>query len=245
MSSLPLTALDASTDEGASSRFAVVTGLFSKLKQNAASTFSDVSARAPPRRPRAARARPPPPGILTARPPLRNLLTPQAKPLAEVFDVSALSRPAHAGEVAARLRKNGAYFRTNYAALAVGTTALVMLMNPWSLLVLAALGAGWFYAYIVRAAPLVIGGRELSDREKFGALAGGSLFVVFFLTSVGATIFYALGLSALMVGAHAALRAPDDSVLFSDEVPQEAGGLAGILDMFRPRGAAIAAAAGV
>ena len=60
MSSLPLTALDASTDEGASSRFAVVTGLFSKLKQNAASTFSDVSARAPPptRRPRLP-ARPP------------------------------------------------------------------------------------------------------------------------------------------------------------------------------------------
>ncbi len=163
------------------------------------------------------------------RPPTHTLPTPQAKPLAEVFDFSALSRPAHAGDVAARLRKNGAYFRTNYAAAALGTTALVMLMNPWSLLVLAALGAAWFYAYIVRTAPLVVGGRELSDREKFGALAGGSLFVVFFLTSVGATIFYALGLSALMVGAHAALRAPDDSVLFSDEVPQEAGGLAGIL----------------
>lgn len=47
-----------------------------------------------------------------------------------------------------------------------------------------------------------------SDREKFMALSGGSLVVIFFLTSVGATLFYALGLSMLLIGAHAAFRVP-------------------------------------
>lgn len=32
--------------------------------------------------------------------------------------------------------------------------------------------------------------------------------VIFFLTSVGATLFYALGLSMLLIGAHAAMRVP-------------------------------------
>lgn len=50
--------------------------------------------------------------------------------------------------------------------------------------------------------------RIRSDREKFLALSGTSLVVVFFLTSVGATMFYALGLSMLLIGAHAALRVP-------------------------------------
>lgn len=47
-----------------------------------------------------------------------------------------------------------------------------------------------------------------SDREKFLALSGTSLVVIFFLTSVGSTLFYALGLSMLLIGAHAAFRVP-------------------------------------
>lgn len=163
--------------------------------------------------------------------------------MAEVFDFSAISRPADMSELTTRLRKNASYFRTNYALTAAGTTALVMLLNPWSIIVLAILGAVWFYLYIIKTTPLVLGGREFSDKEKFALLAGGSLFTVFFLTSVGATIFYALGLSAIMVAAHAAMRAPDDTTLFEDEVPGENGSLAGLLSMFKPRNAVAAYAA--
>lgn len=67
-------------------------------------------------------------------------------------------------------------------------------------------------------------------------MSGGSLFVIFFLTSVGSTIFYALGLSMIMIAAHASLRIPDDTTLFADDVPQEGGSsLAGLLSMFRPK----------
>lgn len=61
--------------------------------------------------------------------------------------------------------------------------------------------------------------------------------------SVGATIFYALGLSMIMIGAHATLRVPDDTTLFADEVPSDNGSLAGLLSMFKPRNALAAAAA--
>lgn len=120
----------------------------------------------------------------------------------------------------------------------MGTTALVMLMNPWSLIILAILAAVWFYSYIIKTTPLVVGGRTLSDQEKFLALSGGSLFTVFFLTSVGATLFYALGLSMIMVGLHASMRVPDDATLFADEgVPGDSGSsLTGLLSgMFRPK----------
>jgi hypothetical protein len=106
------------------------------------------------------------------------------------------------------MRKNVAYFKVNYGIVGVGTTALVMFLNPWSLIVLAFLALVWGYAYVIRTGPLVLGGRELSDREKFLALSGGSLVVIFLLTSVGSTLFYALGLSALLVGLHAAMRVP-------------------------------------
>jgi hypothetical protein len=59
------------------------------------------------------------------------------------------------------MRKNVAYFKVNYGIVGVGTTALVMFLNPWSLIVLAFLALVWAYAYIVRSTPFVIGGREL------------------------------------------------------------------------------------
>lgn len=160
----------------------------------------------------------------------------QAKPMNEVFDVSAFAKPVNFNDVMSRVKNNVGYFKTNYAMLAVGTTALVMLMNPWSLLVLAVLALVWFYMYIIKTSALVLGGREFSEREKFWLLSGSSLFVIFFLTSVGATIFYSLGLSMLMIGAHAGLRIPDDTTLFSEEVPSSDGGsLTGLLSMFRPK----------
>lgn len=66
------------------------------------------------------------------------------------------------------------------------------------------------------------------------AIAMGSL-QSFHIRSVGATIFYALGLATLMIGAHASFRVPDDATLFADEIPGENGSLTGLLSMFKPR----------
>lgn len=165
----------------------------------------------------------------------------EAKPWSELMDRTAFAKPAGMAEATGRMRKNVAYFKVNYGIVGVGTTALVMFLNPWSLIVLAFLALVWGYAYVIRTGPLVLGGRELSDREKFLALSGGSLVVIFLLTSVGSTLFYALGLSALLVGLHAAMRVPDD--LFLDEVPeQQSGGFLSLLTGgSRPAAAAVVA----
>lgn len=116
------------------------------------------------------------------------------------------------------MRKNFAYYKVNYGIIGVATMGLVMLFNPWSLVVLAGLALVWIYAYLLRSTPFSFNGREISEREKFMALAGGSLVVIFLLTSVGTVLFYALGLSALLIGLHGALKVPDD--LFLDDVPE-------------------------
>ncbi len=64
-----------------------------------------------------------------------------------------------------RLRKNAAYFRINYLILMLCVTFITLLMNPTSLLVLGFLTAGWSYLFVVRTAPIVIGGRTFRCGE--------------------------------------------------------------------------------
>ncbi|KIY96207.1 PRA1 family protein B6 [Monoraphidium neglectum] len=94
----------------------------------------------------------------------------------------AFARPANFGEASARLRKNAAYFRINYLIVLLASVALGFLMHPSSLFVLGALLIGWVYVFAVRSGPLVINGRELSEREKVMAMSALSFVVIFFLT---------------------------------------------------------------
>lgn len=162
----------------------------------------------------------------------------EAKPWGELFDKNNFGKPSNVAEASGRLRKNVSYFRVNYAIVTVGTCALVLLMNPWSVIVLAFLALLWAYFYVLKSGPVVIGGRELSEREKLMGLSAVSLIVIFFLTNVGSVIFYALGLSFLLVGLHGVLHVPDD--LFLDE-PQHTNG--GFLSLLTGGGSSVPSAA--
>ena len=147
-----------------------------------------------------------------------------ARPWSELADRSALSRPDTLAEATSRLRKNLAYFRVNYAAVAALCLAASLLAHPFSLAALLALLAAWCLLYVLRPAdapPVAAFGRTFSDREVLGGLVAASAFVVF-LTSVGSLIFSALALGAAVVCAHGACRVPED--LFLDEADQAAGG---------------------
>ncbi|KAF7048560.1 hypothetical protein CFC21_057306 [Triticum aestivum] len=144
-----------------------------------------------------------------------------ARPWPELLDRAALSRPDSLSDATARLRKNLAYFRVNYAALLALSLAVSLLAHPFSLAALLALLAAWCFLYLLRpadAVPLNALGRTFSDRETLGGLIAASVFVVF-LTSVGGIIFSALALGAAVVCAHGAFRVPED--LFLDEVPDQ------------------------
>uniref|UniRef100_A0A0E0F1M1 PRA1 family protein n=1 Tax=Oryza meridionalis TaxID=40149 RepID=A0A0E0F1M1_9ORYZ len=150
-----------------------------------------------------------------------------ARPWPELIDRSALSHSESLSDSGARLRKNLAYFRVNYAAIVALSLAASLLAHPLSLAALLALLAAWCFLYLLRpsdAPPLAAFGRTFSDRETLGGLIVASAFVIF-LTSVGSLIFSALALGAAIVCAHGAFRIPED--LFLDE-PDQANGAASV-----------------
>lgn len=138
------------------------------------------------------------------------------KPWSEMVDREALSKPESFSEGLGRLRKNVAYFKFNYLTLSFLVTTLTFVSHPGSLVWLAALAAMWFYLYIVRKEPLTLNGRTLSAREQLMASVAVSVLVVFFLTSVGSELIYALMVSSAIIATHGYFRAPDE--LFLDDI---------------------------
>lgn len=163
------------------------------------------------------------------------------RPWHELLDRSAFSRPESLADAIARIRKNLSYFRVNYAAFLVFTLAVSLLSHPFSLLLLLSLLAAWCFLYLFRPAdsPLILFGRQFSDRETLGALVLFTVLVVF-LTSVGSVIISALSVGAGLICAHGAFRVPED--LFLDE-PDPAGPAAGLLNFLGGAASSAAAAA--
>lgn len=137
------------------------------------------------------------------------------KPWAELFDRTAFSKPASLGEATSRLQKNATHYRTNYLVFVSAIMAMAFVTNPIALMWTGLLGVGWVYLFLVRTQPLVIQGREYSDREKLIGMSILSFVVIFFLTNVASVVLYGASLSAAMIAAHAVFREPDD--LFLDE----------------------------
>ena len=116
-----------------------------------------------------------------------------------------------------------------------------MAVNPAALAVVALLGACWAWLFGVRTSPLVINGRQFSEREALVGAAAASAVVVFFLTSVGTVLFTALGISVAAIAAHGATRVPDE--LFTDEIESGGAGAGGLLGLLTGGGGAVQAAA--
>lgn len=150
----------------------------------------------------------------------------QRKPWSEVLDRTNFSKPSSLAEATSRIRRNLAYFRVNYLIVVLLTLMAAFIMNPSSLFVLGFLLASWMYVFVIRQSPLVIGGRQLSEREKFLAMAAISFVTIFFLTNVGSVVFTALTFSVCVVALHGATRVPDD--LFIDDAESQSGLLSGV-----------------
>ncbi|KAI4306895.1 hypothetical protein L6164_030135 [Bauhinia variegata] len=147
----------------------------------------------------------------------------QRRPWSELIDRTSMSRPESLAEAYSRIRKNFSYFRVNYITLLALVLAISLISHPFSLLVLLGLLASWAFLYLFRPSdqPLILFGRNFSDRETLGILVVLTVFVVF-LTSVGSLLISALMVGLAMVCAHGAFRIPEDLFL-DDQEPTNTG----------------------
>jgi PRA1 family protein 1 len=145
-----------------------------------------------------------------------SVLLETRKPLSEFLDRTAFSKPASITEVGTRLQKNLGYYRTNYFIFGLAIIALTFLLHPSAIIWIVFLLIMWVYLFLVQSGPLVIGGREYSEREKIIGASVITFVVVFFLTSVATTALYGISVSMALVALHASFREPDD--LFLDDV---------------------------
>merc|ERR1712070_1178402 len=83
------------------------------------------------------------------------------------------------------------------------------------------LGTVWVYLFVIKTDPLVISGREFSEREKLIGMSAATIIIVFFITNVGNVLFMGTGLGLAGVALHGAFRVPDD--LFLDEAQSNDG----------------------
>lgn len=152
------------------------------------------------------------------------------RPWLELADRSAFSKPESISEATLRLRKNYNYFRTNYLTIVTAVLAISLLSNPFSLFLLSGLLAAWLFLYVFRQSsdpPIVLFGRQFSDRESLLFLIVSTVAVIF-LTSVGSVLVSALMIGVAIVSLHGAFRAPED--LFVDEQEPQ-GGVPGFLTL--------------
>ncbi|KAK4724687.1 hypothetical protein R3W88_027466 [Solanum pinnatisectum] len=142
------------------------------------------------------------------------------RPWAELVDRSAFAKPESVSDATLRIRKNYSYFRTNYLSLLAVVLAFSLITNPFSLILLTGLLAAWLFLYLFRPSdpPLVLFGRQFSERETLGVLIVSTV-VVIFLTSVGSVLVSALMIGLAIVCTHAAFRVPEDLFLDDQESP--------------------------
>ncbi|KMZ73748.1 Prenylated rab acceptor family protein [Zostera marina] len=175
------------------------------------------------------------------------------RPWSELLDRSAFCRPDSLTDATSRIRKNLSYFRTNYSILLALVLAFSLLSHPFSLLLLLSLLAAWCFLYLFRPSdpPLVIVGRQFSERETLAGLVVVTVIVVF-LTSVGSVVMSAVGVGVAVVCVHGAFRLPEDLFMDYEEVSGGSGmggvgvgtGSSGFLSFLGGAASSAAAAAG-
>lgn len=138
----------------------------------------------------------------------------ERRPWKEILDVHSIKLPSSFPEAISRVQINVAYFRTNYAVVALGILFLSLLWNPISLIVFIIMMVAWLFLYFLRDDPLAVFNHRIDDRVVLIVMAVMTI-VFLLLTHATLNILVSLLIAASAVVAHAALRKTDD--LFVDE----------------------------
>ncbi|PRP86171.1 hypothetical protein PROFUN_05687 [Planoprotostelium fungivorum] len=110
-------------------------------------------------------------------------------------------------EVVHRVKANLMFFQTNYIAILIGLSLYSILTNMALLFAIVAVAGLAGYLLYWRTAPLVVGSRQVTDREKLIGI-GAVAVLLLWLTSATETIFWILGVTLTVVALHSLLYSP-------------------------------------
>ena len=133
----------------------------------------------------------------------------RSAPWALLLDARKFALPDGAGDALRRFRRNTNDFGYNYTLLCLVIAAFCVLTKPFSLVVIAALGALWGYVYHFRNADMVVRGVTLNLRAQGLLLILFSFLVLYVLTDVSQILMGGLTGGVFACVAHAVLRVPE------------------------------------
>eukprot|EP00301_Raphidiophrys_heterophryoidea_P012159 c18518_g1_i1.p1 GENE.c18518_g1_i1~~c18518_g1_i1.p1 ORF type:complete len:216 (-),score=56.67 c18518_g1_i1:65-712(-) len=129
------------------------------------------------------------------------------RPWTEFSSMSKFHKPKSSQEIISNARRNTIYFAANYVCIMCMLLVYSILTSPLLLLGLLACGGTWLYMTLVRKQPLVLGGKNVSEKHVVLGLCAFSV-VVFLVTSGVEIVCWSLGFGAVLSLLHAGLRHP-------------------------------------
>jgi len=129
----------------------------------------------------------------------------EVKPWGEFFNTRKFVRPSNASEATSRLVSNVRVYQANYIMICMLMTFYCILTSPLLLIGLTMSVGGCLYISTKgQGKTIKLFGKEFSTIQQYG-LVFLICMPLFFFASAGSTVFWIIGASMVIIGAHAVM----------------------------------------